>query len=210
MNTRREMFELSLPQLGPYAIDFTKNGRFMLLGGRKGHLALMDALRMDVQMEVCSGVCEYVGMFYDSRITAIYAHSNYLGYQKAFLGSFLGARYFPQERRVIGREHSNRNYVCSRESHAYPTPGFRGVPSRTKGARAFSFTAPFLIGVPCYCFAALGTTTTCPWTIRKTPQKLQLRETIRDVKTLHNENLVAVAQKKYAYIYDNQGAEVMH
>lgn len=37
---------------------------------------------------------------------------------------------------------------------------------------------------------------------------MQLRETIRDVKTLHNENLVAVAQKKYVYIYDNQGAEV--
>lgn len=38
---------------------------------------------------------------------------------------------------------------------------------------------------------------------------MQLRETIRDVKTLHNENLVAVAQKKYVYIYDNQGAEVL-
>lgn len=37
---------------------------------------------------------------------------------------------------------------------------------------------------------------------------MQLRETIRDVKALHNENLVAVAQKKYVYIYDNQGAEV--
>ncbi|CAM9797492.1 unnamed protein product [Ascophyllum nodosum] len=88
LNTAREMYELSLPELGPYAIDYTKNGRFVLLGGRKGHLAMMDALRMDVQMEV------------------------------------------------------------------------------------------------------------------------QLRETIRDVKTLHNENLVAVAQRKYAYIYDNQGAEV--
>lgn len=52
MNTAREMFDLSLPDLGPYAIDFTKNGRFLLLGGRKGHLALMDTLRMDVQMEV--------------------------------------------------------------------------------------------------------------------------------------------------------------
>ena len=38
--------------------------------------------------------------------------------------------------------------------------------------------------------------------------QVQLRETIRDVKTLHNQNLVAVAQKKYVYIYDNQGAEV--
>lgn len=38
--------------------------------------------------------------------------------------------------------------------------------------------------------------------------QVQLQETIRDVKTLHNQNLVAVAQKKYVYIYDNQGAEV--
>ncbi len=53
MNTARDMFDLSLPDLGPYAIDYTKNGRFLLLGGRKGHLALMDTLRMDVQMEVC-------------------------------------------------------------------------------------------------------------------------------------------------------------
>lgn len=41
-----------MPDLGPYAIDYTKNGRFLLLGGRKGHLALMDTLRMDIQMEV--------------------------------------------------------------------------------------------------------------------------------------------------------------
>lgn len=37
--------------------------------------------------------------------------------------------------------------------------------------------------------------------------QIQLGETIRDVKTLHNENFVAVAQKKYTYIYDNHGAE---
>lgn len=55
VNTAREIFDLSLPDLGPYAIDYTKNGRFLLLGGRKGHLALMDALRMDVQMEVRHG-----------------------------------------------------------------------------------------------------------------------------------------------------------
>ncbi|CAM9805883.1 unnamed protein product, partial [Discosporangium mesarthrocarpum] len=88
LNTAREIFDLDLPDLGPYAIDYTRNGRFMVLGGRKGHLALLDALRMDVQMEV------------------------------------------------------------------------------------------------------------------------QLGDTIRDVKALHNENLVAVAQKKYVYIYDSQGAEV--
>lgn len=58
MNTAREMFDLSLPDFGPYAIDYTKNGRFLLLGGRKGHLALMDTLRMDIQMEVRYGCCQ--------------------------------------------------------------------------------------------------------------------------------------------------------
>lgn len=52
LNTAKEIFDLNLPDLGPYAIDYTRNGRFLLLGGRRGHLALLDALRMDVQMEV--------------------------------------------------------------------------------------------------------------------------------------------------------------
>lgn len=52
LNTAKEIFELKLPDLGPYALDYTRNGRFLVLGGRLGHLALLDALRMDVRMEV--------------------------------------------------------------------------------------------------------------------------------------------------------------
>ena len=37
---------------------------------------------------------------------------------------------------------------------------------------------------------------------------LQVRETIRDVKLLHNEQFFAAAQKKYVYIYDKRGLEV--
>lgn len=38
--------------------------------------------------------------------------------------------------------------------------------------------------------------------------ELHVKETVRAVQTLHNENLFAVAQKKYTYIYDNQGTEL--
>ncbi|GAA6056938.1 hypothetical protein JCM3770_007153 [Rhodotorula araucariae] len=38
--------------------------------------------------------------------------------------------------------------------------------------------------------------------------ELHLRETVRDVKWLHDESFYAVAQKKYVYIYDKQGLEV--
>lgn len=88
LKAAKSIFNLSLPNLGPYCIDYTKNGRWLVLGGKKGHLAMMDALRMDVQFEV------------------------------------------------------------------------------------------------------------------------QLGETIRDVCCLHNEGFVAVAQRKYVYMYDSQGAEV--
>mmetsp|Transcript_44084 Transcript_44084/g.71432 ORF Transcript_44084/g.71432 Transcript_44084/m.71432 type:complete len:611 (+) Transcript_44084:83-1915(+) len=38
--------------------------------------------------------------------------------------------------------------------------------------------------------------------------ELHLKENVRSVQTLHNFTMFAVAQKKYTYIYDNQGVEI--
>lgn len=38
----QKAFDLNLPELGPYKIDYSPNGRHLLIGGRKGHLAEFD------------------------------------------------------------------------------------------------------------------------------------------------------------------------
>ena len=42
VESAEKAFELNLPQFGPYTIDYTRNGRFVALGGRKGHVAAID------------------------------------------------------------------------------------------------------------------------------------------------------------------------
>ena len=37
-----DIFNLHLPDFGPYQLDITRNGKYLLLGGRKGHLAMLD------------------------------------------------------------------------------------------------------------------------------------------------------------------------
>ncbi|CAJ0639362.1 15117_t:CDS:2, partial [Entrophospora sp. SA101] len=36
------VFNINLPTFGPYTIDYTRNGRYLLMGGRKGHIATLD------------------------------------------------------------------------------------------------------------------------------------------------------------------------
>ena len=42
VETAKKGFELRLQGLGPYLCDYTRNGRGLLLAGRKGHVATMD------------------------------------------------------------------------------------------------------------------------------------------------------------------------
>lgn len=42
VETAKKGFELKLQGLGPYTADYTRNGRGLLLAGRKGHVATMD------------------------------------------------------------------------------------------------------------------------------------------------------------------------
>jgi U3 small nucleolar RNA-associated protein 7 len=53
-----------------------------------------------------------------------------------------------------------------------------------------------------------GHVSTMEWRAGKLRCELQLQETIRDVKWLHNDQYFATAQKKHVYIYDHSGVEL--
>lgn len=42
LQTAKKSFELKLTELGPYIAEYTRNGRDLLLAGRRGHIATMD------------------------------------------------------------------------------------------------------------------------------------------------------------------------
>jgi U3 small nucleolar RNA-associated protein 7 len=48
----QQYFNLSLKELGPYALNYSRNGRYLLLGGRKGHLASFDWRGKELQCEI--------------------------------------------------------------------------------------------------------------------------------------------------------------
>ena len=53
-----------------------------------------------------------------------------------------------------------------------------------------------------------GHVSTMDWRGGELGCELQLQETVRDAKWLHNDQYFAVAQKKYVYIYDANGVEI--
>jgi U3 small nucleolar RNA-associated protein 7 len=42
INTEKKMFDLKLTDFGGYNLDYTRNGRWLLIGGRKGHVGAFD------------------------------------------------------------------------------------------------------------------------------------------------------------------------
>lgn len=47
----KKQYDMVLPGLGPYTLDFTPSGRYMAVAGRKGHIGVLDVKNMDLLKE---------------------------------------------------------------------------------------------------------------------------------------------------------------
>ncbi|XP_019059597.1 PREDICTED: probable U3 small nucleolar RNA-associated protein 7 [Tarenaya hassleriana] len=52
ISSSRNQYDIVLPDLGPYTLDFSGSGRYMLAAGRKGHLALLDTMNLNLVKEI--------------------------------------------------------------------------------------------------------------------------------------------------------------
>lgn len=52
MNANRNILDLHLPELGPYLIKHSKNGKYQLFGGKRGHIAVMDCHNCTINLEM--------------------------------------------------------------------------------------------------------------------------------------------------------------
>ncbi|KAJ8766036.1 hypothetical protein K2173_020552 [Erythroxylum novogranatense] len=52
ISSSRKQYDIVLPDLGPYTLDFTPSGRYVAVAGRKGHLAVVDMKDMKLIREI--------------------------------------------------------------------------------------------------------------------------------------------------------------
>ncbi|OIW01716.1 hypothetical protein TanjilG_05169 [Lupinus angustifolius] len=52
IRSSRNQYDIVLPDLGPYTLDFTSSGRYMAIGGRKGHLGIVDMINLSLVREL--------------------------------------------------------------------------------------------------------------------------------------------------------------
>jgi len=52
LNSANKIFDLTLNEFGPYTLKYSPNGRYILLGGRKGHVALFDWFNSTLMCEL--------------------------------------------------------------------------------------------------------------------------------------------------------------
>lgn len=71
-NTARKAFALSLPHFGPYALDYTRSGRFLAMAGRKGHVSVIDFERYTVMGEVhTKEICRDIKFLHNESMYAV-------------------------------------------------------------------------------------------------------------------------------------------
>lgn len=52
IGAKKKLFNISGLEYGPYCLDYTLNGRHLLVGGRKGHITLFDAHKFNLNTEL--------------------------------------------------------------------------------------------------------------------------------------------------------------